>query len=137
MVAAVDSRVNASQSSEDIPDDAILYMRVHKVWWSKKKKRFGADAFRDSGEGAQKGMSTNWSKYASAEQTREEATSSAGDNYVVAMKAGDIRRIPGLTITFSPLPDLPGHTDVIGEKTLEVKDALRGICETVLKSDED
>lgn len=132
----MDSGVNASQSSEDIPDDAILYMRVHKVWWSKKKKRFGTDAFKDSGEGAQKGMSTNWSKYASDEQTREKATSSAGDNYVVAMKVGDIRKIPGLTVTFSPLPDLPGHTDVIGEKTLEVKNALRSICEVMLTADE-
>lgn len=132
----MDSEVGAPQPSEAIPDDAILYMRIHKGWWSERKQRFGADTFSDSGEGDQTGMSTNWEKYATAEQTREQAASPAEDNYVVAMRMRDVLGIPGLSVKHRPLQNLPGHTDVIGEKTLEVKDALRRVCWIVLKPDE-
>lgn len=133
MAPTVDSTVGEGFQSEDLPEDATLYMRIHKNMRSAKKQRFGVDAFRDSGEGAQAGMSTNWSKYASAEDTRNQATSRSDENYVIQMKVRDVLTIPGLAVKHTPLPGNRAHVDVIGDKTLEVKDALRRICEVVLR----
>jgi len=137
LAAAVDDTVGNPWQSEDIPSDDLLYMRIHKGWWSRKKQRFGIDAFRNSGEGAQAGMSTNWSKYASAEETRDQATSRPEENYVVAMRVSDVRAVAGLTVKHAPLPDDRAHADVIGEKTLEVKEALRQICKIVVEPSDD
>lgn len=104
---------------EEIPDDDSLYMRIHK-------NNIGEDgqpnpgAFRDH-EG---GMSTNWSKYSTAEDTRNQAKNPSV-NGVVKCKAGTVRSISTLHVLHTPEVNNRAHTDVVGEKTPQVRVELR------------
>ncbi len=62
------------------------------------------------------GMSTDWEKYATAEQCRNRAKIPA-DNAVIRMNAGRIRQIPGQTVEHAPLPENRAHTEVYGDNS--------------------
>ena len=93
---------------EDIPNEDDLYMRVHRGF-----VRNGVPApgvFRDHG----KGMSTDWEKYSTPEQTKNRAKK-PDENGVVRMNAGKVRSIP-LEVDHAPVTDNRAHTEVIGDK---------------------
>lgn len=100
---------------EDLPDRDNLYLRVHRRW-------FGTDdaldlgCFRNQPDERTGGMSTDWSRYATPEQTRTRARSPI-DNAVVALTVGDVRTIPGQRVEHSPTIDNRAHTDVWGAKS--------------------
>lgn len=54
--------------SESIPDESVLYMRVHRAMLNANGEPV-LDAFRDHGGG----MSTDWEKYSTPAQTRRRA----------------------------------------------------------------
>lgn len=130
MALDVDGEVAGLWEQEEIPPDAVLYMRIHKGWFN-ARGQFGRDVFADSGEGPGAGMSTNWDKYADADKTRNEANSAPEDNYVVAMRVSDVLKIAGLSVKHTPTPDNRAHVDVLGPKTAAVKRDLRSVCEIV------
>jgi len=118
---------NGDWPVEDIPDADFLYYRIHKLVARDGKPNPGA--FRDRG----RGMSTDWSKYASPKETRERAPKPE-DNGIVALHVGKIRSVP-LDVTHSPdkKNNNRAHTDVIGEKTPEVRLKLgRAVKEVVI-----
>jgi hypothetical protein len=110
--------------SESIPAEATLYLRVHKTLLDDDGLPKPV-AFRNSPT-KQDGMSTDWEKYATPEETRQRARNPA-DNIVVSLPAGEVRQVPGQRVEHTPLqpaPDSPGnraHTDVFGEKTPEAR----------------
>ena len=126
---------------EEIPDGDALYMRVHRQWFRPDGSIINA-CFRnrpdDSG-----GMSTDWARYSTPEETRQRARRPQ-DNAVVAMNVGQVRAIPGQTVQHSPifghsdLPDNRAHTDVFGSKEQdpEVRLQFRRISTLVLRLDE-
>lgn len=67
--------------------------------------------FRDQGGG----MSTDWERYSTPEQTQGRATTPA-DNGIISLSVGGIRKIPNLTVEHTPEDDNRAHTDVFGDK---------------------
>ena len=108
---------------ELIPDEDLLYMRAHKSFYRSGSLQPGV--FRDI-EGA---MSTNWQKYCATAVEARCLARVPTDNGVVSFSVHTLRAIP-LTVTHSPDESLPdrSHTDVIGEKSTEVRAKLLGLC---------
>lgn len=119
---------------EDIPDNDIIYMRVHR-------QKFNPDgtvqpgAFQNKGDG----MSTDWAKYAAPEDTQRRGRVPR-DNGVVSMVVGRVRQIPGQTVVhtpiWSPKPEEcnQSHTDVYGDKKKdpETRVLFRRLCRIVI-----
>lgn len=101
-------------------------MGVHKTWL-KPDGTLATGAFQNRG-GA---MSTDWSKYATPEETRQRRRTPA-DNAVVSMNVGKVRAVPGQSVTHTPLPENRAHTDVLGEKDEEARVLLRRASTIVL-----
>ena len=119
---------NGDWPVEDIPDADFLYYRLHKSY-ARDDNPIPLGAFKDRGGG----MSTDWSKYASPEETRERAPKPE-ENGVVALHVGKVRSVP-LDVTHSPdkKNNNRAHTDVIGEKTTEARVKLgRAVKEMVI-----
>ena len=107
---------------EKIPDVDNLFMRIHRNLIRDGEPMPGA--FRDN-EG---GMSTDWSKYATADQTRSGGRQDAELYGVIKMQVGGVRSIKPLTVAHAPLDSNQAHTDVFGEKDTEVRLKLCRIC---------
>lgn len=130
---------NSAFIEEDpIPDDHILYYRVHKGL-------IGSDdvvslkAFKEQGEGDAKGMSTNWSKYATAQLTKEQAADNGKlpeDYGIVSFIVGELKTIK-LKVKHKPLPNNQSHTNVNGlpdsMKDTEIRLNLRKIYKWKIK----
>ena len=112
---------------ERIPDSDSLYMRVHRAWL-KPNGNVARGAFQNHG----RGMSTDWSKYSTAEDTRGRGKSPP-DNAVVRMVAGQVRAIPGQRVEHSPLLENRAHADVVGEKDTEIRVLLGRIAEFLFR----
>ena len=108
---------------ESIPDEDWLYMAVHRGFTADGEPIPGA--FRDHKDpkdpaGEQAGMSMEWAKYTTPDETRNRRRKPK-DNGVIAIRAGDIKAISDLTIEHWPLDDNRSHTNVFGMKTAEVR----------------
>lgn len=99
-------------TKEIIPDTDRLYMRAHKVHID-EDGNLAPGVFRDQGDG----MSTDWNKYATPQDTQIRAKV-PGDNAIVSLSVGGVKNIP-LDVQHSPLSDNRAHTDVIGDKKLK------------------
>lgn len=93
---------------EEIPDSDSLFYRVHETYLNGEKKIPPA-AFRLRGGG----MSTDWSRYSSAERQRLRATVPE-ENGVVTLPAGEVREHPALVVVHTPRQDNRAHADVMG-----------------------
>lgn len=100
---------------EHIPDSDRLFMRVHRN--DIKDGRPAVGVFRNRGEGVDAGMSTDWSRYATPEETKGRAPAPA-KNAVIEMVVGDVRRIPEQVVEHAPDPERGNraHTNVKGPK---------------------
>jgi hypothetical protein len=97
---------------ENIPDSAAVFMRVHRTYCLEGALIPGV--FRDH-EG---GMSVDWDRYASAEETRQRARR-PDDNGVIALGVGAVRSVEGLSVAHGPIPANRAHSQVLGEKDEE------------------
>ena len=113
--------------SESIPDAHSLYLRIHAMWW--KNGQLFPGAFKNHG----RGMSTNWSRYATPQDTKNQARD-PHKNAVVEMNVGAVRGVPGQVVEHTP--DLErnnrAHTDVLGEKDPEVQLSLLRVAKVVI-----
>ena len=83
---------------EIIPDASLLFMRAHKRLLLDGEIR--PNIFREQGEG----MSVDWDKYSTPEQSRARSKIPA-DNGIVRMNTALVRRITGLTVTHDPIQE--------------------------------
>lgn len=124
--------------AEEIPDDHKLYMRVHRN--NVVNRELTPVALRDHAppNGGRAGMSTDWCRYSSPEETRQRAKSSP-DNYgVVEMVVSVVRAIPGVVVEHTPEPKNRAHTDVFGDKKdQEIRVRLTRACHWVIDPPED
>ncbi len=136
VVDVADGIVEQEWPQEEIPDEDILYMRVHRQQ-IRADGSFRPGAWQNHGEG----MSTNWSRYSTPETTRNEVLDlnridgrnrRPEDNAVVRMIVRDVREIPGQTVVHTPIPSNRAHTDVRGEKDAEARVKFGRIYEVVL-----
>lgn len=91
---------------EQIPDADTVLMRAHKTHFSGGTLRPGV--FR-----AQKGsMSVNWSKYATPEETKQQAKNPA-ENAVLSLLVGGVRKIKTLDVTHTPTINNRAHSEIV------------------------
>jgi len=116
---------------EDIPDADRLLMRVHATW-RKKNGSLAKGAFANHNNG----MSMDWHKYATPQQTRRRAKT-PGKNAVVAMSVGKVRGVPGQRVEHTPDVERHNraHSDVFGDKDEEARVKLRRIAKIVIPFD--
>lgn len=111
---------------ESIPDDAILYMRVHKNNLDSNGEPIPG-AFRNHPTRAD-GMSTDWKEYSTPKECQVRGRTPE-DNAVIILPVAEVRKIVGQIVEhtpiYEPLSEPPvfnqAHTDVFGEKTTEVR----------------
>jgi hypothetical protein len=134
----VANEITSPWDKEPIPDDAILYMRVHKNWLDDNGEP-KPGAFRNHPTRSD-GMSTDWNKYATPEECRLRGRT-PDDNAVVQFSVEDVRGIPEQIVEhtpiYEPLSNPPlfnrAHTDVFGEKSTEVRFHFMKIYSFIIK----
>ena len=82
-------------------------------------------------------MSVNWDRYASAEETKQQARKDPEHNAVISMRVIAIRQIDDLRVEHTPEPTNRAHSDVFGlpqkgEQLTEVRLRLRDIAAIVI-----
>lgn len=82
---------------EPIPDDGRVFMRAHRQHFSQGE--LGHGVFRRREEG----LSVDWDRYSTAEDTRARANSDPKDNAVISLLVGCIRKIHPLTVDHDPI----------------------------------
>lgn len=102
-------------------------MRVHCSAIREGTLHVGAFRNRRGPDGEGEGMSTDWSKYATPEETKRQARVPE-QNGVIEMVVGDVREIPEQVVQHAPVQDMPdlqdnrAHTDVKGPKKAPLAD---------------
>lgn len=105
----------SSWPSESIPDADALYYRISKGWLSPKNPEIHPGVFKPHPDDGK--MSTDWEKYATAEDCRLRATTPK-NNGVVELSTGGVREPTELDVAHSPRPpDHRAHADVLGLPT--------------------
>lgn len=92
---------------EQIPDRDFVYMRVHSKFFHDDELQPGVFRNHDGG------MSVDWDKYASPEETKKRAKT-PNDNAVMSLPVGGIRGIDSLRVEHRPEPDNRAHAEVFG-----------------------
>ncbi len=106
---------------EEVPDKDYLFLRVPKSLVNPDGTCDPA-AFLPHGEGANAGMSTNWAKYSTAEDTRRIAKAQPPENYgVLQLLAGAVRAIKSLVVDHTPRDHNRAHTDVLNTKAPRIR----------------
>src|SRR3990172_8931272 len=120
----------SSWASEPIPSENYLWMSAHKTQLPDGEIAPGAFKNRPT---TKDGMSTDWDKYATPEDTRNRGKIPK-DNAVIRLLVGDVRKIPDQTVVHTPDLKTPNraHTDVFGEKNPEVRVKLVRISKIVI-----
>jgi hypothetical protein len=120
---------------EDIPDDGLLYIRVHKQNIT-KDGAIRLAAFSDQKDpsvpddpGA---LSSSWKKYCETPELARAKARRPIDNGVAGASAGEIRKVPQM-VEHKPFVDDQAHTNICGEKTTDVRVALLKAFEWCLK----
>lgn len=99
---------------EDIPNDDWLFLRVKHCHVENGEPMAGA--FRNHGSGDDLGMSTDWDKYSTPNETRDRAAEPSLFG-VMAMRVVDVRGIPSQIVVHAPIwPDNRAHANVKGPK---------------------
>ncbi len=94
---------------EHIPDPDRIFMRMHEGGLT-VTRQFHPGIFREH-DGA---MSVDWEKYSSAKETRSRAKKNPGQNGVIALVAGDVRGIEGLSVEHEPIRSNRAHSGIHG-----------------------
>jgi hypothetical protein len=99
-------------------------MRVHRRWFDGSGD-LDPGCFQNHPKKTG-GMSTDWGRYATPEETcRRALRSDPADNAVLALGVGAVRAIPSQTVVHAPIqgdPDIPdnrAHCEVYGPKNAE------------------
>lgn len=125
--------------SESIPDDHLLYCRVHQTYRG-KSGRIAPSAFvgKKTTSGTYE-FSTDWCQYSTPEQTRDRARNPRL-NGVYQVRVGALRAIDGETVVHTPIQNHPNiadnraHADVIGRdhEDPEIKRLFSRIYDVVI-----
>jgi hypothetical protein len=130
MDSDVVNSLDANWESEDIPSEDSLLMRVHQTFLDDEGEPIPA-AFRNQPPKTG-GMSTDWERYSTPEETMARAREPMA-NIVIALLTGAVRGIPNQVVVHTPdaVTRNRAHTDVFGEKTVEVREGFMRIYRRV------
>ena len=118
---------------EPIPDADHIFMRAHRIHFRNGELQPGV--FRQQGNG----MSVDWEKYATPQETRTRAAKPL-ENAVIAARAGRVRQTGDLRVLHDPDPEHlnRAHSNVLGlpvhgsPELVEVRIKLLRISSVVL-----
>jgi hypothetical protein len=118
---------------EEISDQDDLFMGVHKRYLNVDRS-VQLGAFRNHNGG----MSTNWSKYSTPEETRQQRRTPLA-NAVIQMNVGSVRAVSGQSVKHTPNWERKNraHTDVLGEKDEESRVVFGRIATVVIALEQD
>ena len=103
-------------AEEYIPDDDRLYYRVHINFVASNGGKIGPNCFHDP---TGRGMSTDWSKYATPERTRNAKGPERATQYGISqLPVGRVRQIDELSVVHAPEEDNDAHSHVLGLSTV-------------------
>lgn len=116
---------------ETIPDADFVFMRAHRMYFRDGELQPGVFRNRSGG------MSVNWDKYASAEETKQQASKLPNENAILSMPVTAVRQIGQLKVEHSPQPENRAHSEIYGlpedrEQCTEVRVLLRRISNVVI-----
>jgi hypothetical protein len=145
MDSNVATPITAPWIKENIPDEDLLFMRVHKSL-VQPGGRVLPKAFENHGDpndpSKEAGMSTDWERYSTAEECRQRANQVGKDPnkyQVIQLNVGRVREIPDQRVEHTPIFEPPivdqAHTDVFGEKDEEARLTLFQISRPALPFD--
>ena len=119
-----------SWSSEEIPADDYLWMRVHRV--DMENGEILPRGFKNRPT-TKDGMSTDWDKYATAQDTRNRGRIPQ-DNAVIRLNVAKAREIPDQTVVHTPdlITSNRAHTDVLGPKHPQARILLIRVAKIVI-----
>ncbi len=116
MAVDVVDGVSELWESEPVPDEDFLYVRIHQTF----QRRAGGVSLGwvKNLPTPEHGMSTDWDKYATPEQTQARGRKPAREYAVGKLNAGQVRAIPQQSAVHTPdhENDNRAHTDIFGEK---------------------
>ena len=108
---------NTPIEAEDIPDEDLLYHRIHKnLLINCKDNEIPAGAIRNTGFCNPPGMSTDWSKYSTPTQTKDRGPQDPEKYKVISMPVGDVRIISEQSVEHTPTINNPAHSTIFGPK---------------------
>lgn len=113
---------------EEIPDADSVFMRAHETYCRDGEVMPGVFTAKNGG------MSVDWDKYSTKEETRQRAKNPA-KNGVLRLAVGAIRGIDDLDVQHRPLPTNRAHSEVdlpTNEELTEVRIFLLRIAEVVI-----
>jgi hypothetical protein len=114
---------------ENIPDEDVVYMRLHRSMIDPEGNLNPGLIRLRPGE---HGMSVDWNKYSTPEETRNRAKVPA-DNGVVSFPVGGVRKIPFQEVLHAPIPQNQAHAEIIGDKKdPEIRLRFMQICTIIL-----
>lgn len=96
---------------EDIPDEDLLYKRIH-IRNDFRDGKVIPGAFRERVEGTDKGMSTDWSKYSTPKKTKNRARKPK-ENAVISFITLNLISLK-LNVIHHPEPLNRAHTNITG-----------------------
>ena len=113
---------------EDIPNDDKLYYRAHKMYI--RDGLLTPGVFRE----IEDGMSADWEKYSTPEQTRQRASKNHLQNGIVSFITGQLRNKLNLEVLHSPSRENRAHSLIKGkEKKIqhnpEIRLKLLNVCQ--------
>ena len=114
---------------EEIPDADLVFMRAHETCFRDGNLQPGVFTSKQG-----PGMSVDWDKYSSKEQTRQRAKNPA-KNAVISLSVGGIRKIDKLDVAHRPEPGNQAHSEVdlpTNEELTEVRVKLRRLAQIVI-----
>ncbi len=114
-------------SSEEIPDAHDVYYRIH-ISFVQLTGRPGPNCFRDND-----GMSVDWSKYSTPDQTRRRQGDDKAHKYgIVGLRVGGVRQIEALSVQHVPRDGNDAHSNIYGlskgEQLTRQRGELYAIC---------
>jgi hypothetical protein len=115
---------------EQIPDSSAVFMRAHETYYRDGDLTPGVFTAKEGG------MSVDWDKYCSKEETKQRAKKNPEKNAVLSLSVGGIRKIDDLDVKHRPEPDNRAHSEVDlpanREKLTEVRLLLKRLAQTVI-----
>lgn len=126
---------NAILHIEEIPDEDIVYRRIHKNHIDNEDKSILPVTFPTEEDG----LSVNWAKYSTPQETKDEAKFFSKDpnSYgIVSLKVASVRNIP-LRVIHSPRPHNISHSSILDipprkPNDLGIRLKLRNICNWII-----
>src|SRR2546422_849843 len=99
MDSNVVNEIRTKWEAEEIPNEDFLFMRVHKTYLDDEGEPI-PNAFRNHPPKTG-GMSTDWQRYSTAEETRQRVKVRA-DNIVIQFLVGAVRKIANQLVVHTP-----------------------------------